>query len=129
MSVTLRIVDLWQYYVQYVYKIGCNPMHPLYGALPRPYVPACVTHGALVSHRYTHAPPRCRTSQKRRTFISLLSLWNDHGDSVFNGVGLAFLDQSRCILIRLAARSLFVFYSFPFFGFLSIYVGIMWPSD
>ena len=34
-----------------LYKIRCNPMHPLNGALPGPYVPAQVTRGALV--RYT----------------------------------------------------------------------------
>ena len=28
------------------YKIRCNPMHPLYGALPGPYVPLRVTRGA-----------------------------------------------------------------------------------
>ena len=35
--------------------------------LPVPYVPARVTRGALIAHRYTYA--RCRTSQCRRTFI------------------------------------------------------------
>ena len=43
-----------------LYKIRCNPAYPLYGALPGPYVPALVTRGALVAHRYTYAPPRCR---------------------------------------------------------------------
>ena len=36
-----------------LYKIACNPVHPLNGALPGPYVPARVTRGALVAHRYT----------------------------------------------------------------------------
>ena len=45
-----------------LYKIRCNPVHPLNGALPLPYVPVRVTRGALVAHRYTYAPPRCRTS-------------------------------------------------------------------
>ena len=54
-----------------LYKIGCNPMHPLNGALPGPYVPVQVTHGALVAHQYTNAPPRCRTSQYSRICISL----------------------------------------------------------
>ena len=31
-------------------KIRCNPMHPLYGAPPVPYVPVRVTHGSVVSH-------------------------------------------------------------------------------
>ena len=54
-----------------LYKIRCDPMHPLCGALPVPYVPVRVTRGILIAHRYTNAPPRCRTSQYRRTFILL----------------------------------------------------------
>ena len=49
-----------------LYKIICNPMHPLNGApvvyAPGPCVPARVTRGALVAYRYPYAPPRCRTS-------------------------------------------------------------------
>ena len=53
-------------------------MHPLSGALPFPYVPAPVTPGDLVAHRHSFAPPRCRTSQYRRTSVPLsVSLWND----------------------------------------------------
>ena len=37
-----------------LYKIRCNPVHPLNGALSGPYVPARVTRGALVAHRYTY---------------------------------------------------------------------------
>ena len=44
-----------------LYKIRCHPMHPLDGALPRPYVPVRITPGALVAHPFTYAPPRCRT--------------------------------------------------------------------
>ena len=73
-----------------LYNIRCNPMHPLNGALPGPYVSVRVTRGALVAHRYTDAPPRCRTSQYSRTFIPLsVSLWNDLANPVFDGVGLA----------------------------------------
>ena len=73
-----------------LYKIRCKAMHPLNGALPGPYVPVRVTRGALVTHRYTYAPPRCRTSQYRRTFIPLsVPLWNDFANPVFDGVGLA----------------------------------------
>ena len=73
-----------------LYKIRCNPVHPLNGALPLPYVPVRVTRGALVAHRYTYAPPRCRTSQYNRTVVSLsVSLWNDLADPIFDGVGLA----------------------------------------
>ena len=65
-------------------------MHPLNGALPGPYVPVRVTRGALVTHRYTYAPPRRRTSQYSRTFIPLsVSPLNDLANPVFDGVGLA----------------------------------------
>ena len=46
-----------------LYKIRCNPMHPLYGALPEPYVLVCVTCSVVIADRYTYAPPRCRTSR------------------------------------------------------------------
>ena len=73
-----------------LYEIGCNPLHPLYGALPVPYVPVRVTRDAVITHRLTNASPRCRTSQYGRTFIPLsVSLWNDLSDPVFDGVGLA----------------------------------------
>ena len=69
-------------------KVRCNPMHPLYGTLHVPYVLLWVTRGAVIAHRYTYAPPRCRTSQYRRTFIPLsVSLWNDLSYPVFDGVG------------------------------------------
>ena len=45
------------------YKIRCNTIHPLYGALLVPHVPVRVTRGALDAHRYTYAPSCCRTSQ------------------------------------------------------------------
>ena len=44
-------------------------MHPLNDAVHAPYVPVRVARGALVVHRYTYAPPRCRTSQYHRTFV------------------------------------------------------------
>ena len=74
-----------------LYKIRYNPVHPLNGALPGPYVPALVTLGALVAHRYTYAPPRCRTLQYSRTFIpsQCPSAWNDLANPVFDGVGRA----------------------------------------
>ena len=84
-----------------LYKIRCNPMHPLCGALPVPYVPVRVTRGALIVHRYIYVPPRCRTSQYRRTFIPLsVYLWNDLVDPVFDGVGLAgFKSRSNAFLL------------------------------
>ena len=52
-----------------LYKTRCNKVHPLNGALPGPYVLVWVTHGALVAHQYTYAPPRCRTLQYSRTLF------------------------------------------------------------
>ena len=76
-------------------KIRCNPVHPLNGALPGPYVSVWITRGALVAHRFTYAPPRSRTSQYLRTFILLsVSLWNDLANPVFDGVGLAGFKSS-----------------------------------
>ena len=34
-------------------------MHPLYGALPVPYLSVRVTRGALIVHSYIYAPLRC----------------------------------------------------------------------
>ena len=82
-------------------KIRCNPKHPLCGALPVPYVPVWVTRGALIAQLYTFAPPRCRTSQYRMTFIPLsVTLWNDLVNPVFDGVGLAgFKSRSNAFLL------------------------------
>ena len=84
-----------------LYKIRCKAMHPLNGALSGPYVPVRVARGALVTHRYTYAPPRCRTSQYSRTFIPLsVSLWNDLANLVFDGVGLAgFKSRANAFLL------------------------------
>ena len=84
-----------------LFEIKSNPMHPLIGALPLPYVPARVTRGALVAHWHSFGPPRCRTSEYRRTFVLLsLSLWNDLSDPVFDGVGLAgFKSRANAFLL------------------------------
>ena len=81
-----------------LYKIRCNSM---LGALPVPYVPMRDTRGAVIAHRYTYVPPRCRTSQYRRTFIPWsVSLWNDLSDPVFDGVGLAgFKSRANAFLL------------------------------
>ena len=53
-------------------------MHPLSRALALPYVPVLVTRGALVAHRHSFAPRRCRT-----LYMPLsVSLWNDLSDPV-----------------------------------------------
>ena len=84
-----------------LYKIRCNPVHPLNGALPGPYVPVWITRGALVAHRFTYALPRCRTSKYRRTLIALsVSFWNDLANPVFVGVELAgFKSRANAFLL------------------------------
>ena len=84
-----------------LYKIRCNQLHHLYGALPAPHVPVRVTRSAMIAHKYTYAPPHCRTSQYLRTFIALsVSLWNDLGNPVFDGVGLAgFKSRANAFLL------------------------------
>ena len=84
-----------------LFKIRSNPMHPLSGALLLLYVPARVTRGALVAHRHLFAPPHCRTSQYRRSFLPLsVSLLNDLSDPVFDGVGLAgFKSRANAFLL------------------------------
>ena len=105
-----------------LYKIRCNSMHPLNDALPGPYVPVRVTRGALVAHRYTYAPPRCRTSQYRWIFALLsVSLWNDLADPVFDGVGLAgFKSRANAFY---CPKLLYPYYSLQlFFPFSSSYL-------
>ena len=71
-------------------KIRCDPVHPLYGALPVPYVRVRVSRDIFVTHRYTYAPPRCRTSQCCMILIPIsVSLLNDIVDAVFDGLELA----------------------------------------
>ena len=111
-----------------LYKIRCNPMHPLNDALPGPYVPVRVTPGALFAHQYTYAPPCCSTSQYRRTFVSLsVSLWNDLADPVFDGVGIPRVqEQGQCVFIGLSCSiPTIVFYSF-FLSLLPVYRLVLW---
>ena len=91
-------------------------MYPLSGALPLPYVPARVTRDALVAHRHSFAPPRCRTSQDRISFLPLsVSLLNDLNDPVFDGVGLeGFQEQNQCFPVGMISFG-FVSYCFTFF--------------
>ena len=104
-----------------LYTIRCNPVHPLNGALPGPYVPMRLH---VVAQRYTYAPPLNRTSQYRRTFIRLsVSLWNDLADPVFDGVGLS-ASTARPMLFNWP-KLLYSYYSlllFSVFLLISVYV-------
>ena len=85
-----------------LFKIKSNPMRPLSSALLFPHVPGRVIRGALVAHRHSFAPPRCRTSQQyHRTFVPLsVSLWNALSDPVFDGVGLVgFKSRANAFLL------------------------------
>ena len=105
-----------------LYKIRCNQMHPLCGALPVSYVPVRVTRGALIAHRYTCAPPRCRTSQYRRIFILLLNISLERsGWPRIRRCGIdGFQEQVQCLFVGLVALSFPVFNCFPFLFFSSI---------
>ena len=108
-----------------LFKIKSNPLHPLSDALPLPYVPARVARGALVAHMHSFAPPRCRTSQYRRTFVPLyVSLWNDLSDLVFDGVGLAgFKSRANAFLLAQSALS---FLSPTILSFSSFHGLVVW---
>ena len=99
-------------------------MHLLNGALPEPYVPVRVIHGALVAHRYTYALPRCKTPKYHKFFIALsVCLWNDLANHVFGGVGLVGF-KSRANAFSLAKAALSLLSSSTIFSFLFfLYVG------
>ena len=129
LSMTLVIVDPRPSCVCFIRSgvTRCNPVYPLNGALPGPYVPVRVTRGALVAHRYAYALPRCRTSQYSRTFIPIsVSLWNDLAYpvfEVFDGVGLeGFKSRTNAFFIGLSCSvPTIVFYSFSL-SLLSVYM-------
>ena len=100
LSVTLHIVDLWQYYVGCT-RSGVTRCTLCMVIFPVKYVPVRVTRGAAIAHRYTYALPRCRTSQYHRTYITLsVSLLNDLSDPVFDFVGLAgFKSRDKTFLL------------------------------
>ena len=111
-----------------LYKIRCNPMHPLKGTLPGPYVPVQVTRSALVAHWYSYAQPHCRTLQYSRTFIPLsVSLWNDLANPVFDSVGLAgFKSRANAFsFIGLSCSIPTIIYSFSL-SLLSVYSLVLW---
>ena len=89
LSVTFLIVEPWQSCVCFI-RSGVTRRNLLMVNLPEPSVPVRVTCYALVEHRSTYAPPRCRTLQHSRTSIPFsVSLWDDLANTVFDGVGLA----------------------------------------
>ena len=84
------------------YKIRSNPSTSTLWCLHVPFVSVRVTCGGIVAHRYSYAPSRCRSSQYRITFIPhSVSLCNDIGDSLYDGVRLVAFDSfwHTCSLI------------------------------
>ena len=106
-----------------LYKIICNPMHPLNGALPGPYVPVRVTPSALAAHKCIYTPPHCKASQYRRTFNPLsVFLLDDLADPVFNGVGLTgFNSQAFSFFISLSCSIPTIVFCYFSFSLLSVY--------
>ena len=108
-------------------EIRCNPAHPLNSALPGSYVPVRVTRGALVAHRYTYAPPRCRTLQYSRTLKPFsVSLWNDLLNPVFDGVDWRVSKSGPMLLYW--PKLLYPYYSLLVFSLslLSVYRLVLW---
>ena len=106
-----------------LYKIRCNPMHPFNGALPGPYVPARLTRGALVPHRYTYAPPRCvPCSTARLLFPSRCP----SGTILLTPYSGGFKEQGQCFPIGLSSSiPTIVFYSFSL-SLLSVNRLVLW---
>ena len=111
-----------------LYKIRCNLVHPLHGALPGRYVPVRVTLGVLCAHFYTSAPPRCRTLQFRMTFISFsVSFWNDLANNVSDDVGLeGFLKQGIWVFVSLSCSVTTIVFYYLSLSLLSVYRLVLW---
>ena len=127
MSVTFLIVDQWQSCVCFT-RSGVTRFTLLMVLYLDRMMPVRVTRGALVAHRYTYAPPHCRTLQCSRTFIPFsVSLWNDLANPVFDGGGTGgFQEHCQCFIIGLSCSiPTVVFYSFSL-SLLSVYRLILW---
>ena len=106
-----------------LYKIRCNPLHPLYCVRPVRHVPVLVTRGALATHWYTtYAPPRCRTSQCRRTFIPISGSCGTILPTLYSMVWDRLVLRAGMMLFHVPML-LVPFWSstvFPFLSFLSV---------
>ena len=104
------------------YKIRCQAMHPLNAALPGPYVSLRVTRGALIAHRYTYAPPRCRTAFSPSQCLSgtiLLTAYSMVWDRRVSRAGLMPFYWPKLLY------HYYVFYYY-FLSLLSIYRLVLW---
>ena len=79
-----------------------------------------------MAHRYTYAPPCCRTWEYFRTFIPLsVSLWNDLANPVFDVVGLATFKSRASAFLFVSALFLYAFYYFSI-SLLSVNRLVLW---
>ena len=98
-----------------LYKTRCNPFHPVYGALPVPYVPVRVTRGAVIAHQYTYATRSVAGLLFACQYLSgtiLVTPYSMVFDWLVSRAELPF------------PRSLFVSSCFPFSSFI-LFVGIV----
>ena len=77
--------------IKYAVQDQVQPHAPFIRCSTQPYVicaGSCCS--ALIAYRYTYVLPHCRTMQYRMTFIPMsVSLFNELGGPIFNGLGLA----------------------------------------
>ena len=91
--------------VAILYKIGCNPMLPLYGALPLAYVSVRVTRGAVIAHRYPNSPLTTRFLFPCQYLCGTILVTQDGvglvtGVWAFDGVGLVgFKSRANAFLL------------------------------
>ena len=83
-----------------LYKIRCNPMHPLYGALPF-HMCQCGLHAVLWSH--IGMLMRFLAAESRRTFIPVQCTCGTMFLTVFDGAGLSgFKSRPNAFLLALS---------------------------
>ena len=103
-----------------LYKIRCNPKHPLCGTLPVPYVSVRVTRGADRISVYFCASP-LQNIAVPQDFYSPQCLSGIIWLTPYLMVGIGgFQEQVQCLFVGLVALSFFVFNYFPFLFFSSI---------
>ena len=100
-----------------MYKIRCNPLHPLYGALPLPYVPVRRWSHIGTLTRLLAAEPRSIAGFYSLVSISVERSWWPL--IRWCGTG-GFQEQVQCLFIDLADHSLFISCCFPFLFFHSL---------
>ena len=112
-----------------LYKIRCNPVHPLNDAQPGPYVWVRVTRGVLVAHRY---PGLCATTLQNlavpQDFCSPTSVpleWSCWPRVRWCGTG-GFQEQGKSFIIGLSCSiPTIVFYYFSL-SLLPVYRLVLW---